>query len=101
MQTKKFQRTVEDFVCEHCGFEVFGNGYTNHCPRCLWSRHVDKNPGDRAAICNGMMEPASAEQKNGEYIITHRCIKCGLKRNNKSSPDDSIERIVELSTQHA
>lgn len=101
MQAKKFQRTVEDFNCGHCGFEIFGDGYTNHCPRCLWSRHVDKNPGDRAASCGGMMEPMSAEEKNGEYIIMNRCIKCGLKKNNKSSPDDNIERIIDLSAQHA
>jgi len=31
METKKFQRNKEDFICEKCGLEVEGNGYTNHC----------------------------------------------------------------------
>ncbi|MBR6751902.1 MAG: RNHCP domain-containing protein, partial [Alphaproteobacteria bacterium] len=44
---KQFVKRVENFTCAHCGAEVFGNGYTNHCPKCLWSRHVDNNPGDR------------------------------------------------------
>jgi hypothetical protein len=52
-----FKKTKEDFVCEHCGKPVVGNGYTNHCPECLWSKHVDVNPGDRAATCLGLMEP--------------------------------------------
>jgi hypothetical protein len=44
-QPKRFQKTVEDFVCEHCGHPVAGNGYTNHCSQCLWSKHVDDNSG--------------------------------------------------------
>lgn len=24
-------------MCEHCSAEVLGTGYTNHCPKCLWS----------------------------------------------------------------
>lgn len=54
---KKFQRCTEDFDCGHCGFRVQGNGFTNHCPQCLWSAHVDINPGDRAATCRALMEP--------------------------------------------
>ena len=57
MMTKKFQRTKEDFTCEKCNLVVNGSGYTNHCPRCLWSKHVDVNPGDRQATCQGFMEP--------------------------------------------
>lgn len=53
MQEKKFQRQIEDFVCEKCGKEVKGDGYTDHCPRCLRSKHVDVNPGDRRSKCNG------------------------------------------------
>lgn len=40
---KNFTRVIEDFICENCGTEVKGNGYTNHCPKCLWSKHVDKD----------------------------------------------------------
>jgi Zn finger protein HypA/HybF involved in hydrogenase expression len=48
-----FKRTIEDFTCEHCGEQVTGNGFTNHCPQCLWSKHVDIDPGDRLALCGG------------------------------------------------
>ena len=95
--TRRFQRTTEDFICGHCGAEVTGNGYTNHCPRCLWSRHVDVNPGDRAATCQGMMEPIGTELKKGEYIILHHCVACGFERKNKTMPEDSFDVIMELS----
>ena len=101
LPTKKFQRTPEDFHCEKCGLEVAGNGYTNHCPRCLWSRHVDIRPGDRAETCEGMMEPMGIETKGGEYMILHKCCVCGFKRHNSASPHDNIERIIELSSRPA
>lgn len=94
---KKFNRRTENFVCEHCGTKVIGNGYTNHCPNCLYSKHVDINPGDREADCGGLMEPVSLELKNGDYIITHRCTQCGHIRKNKTSPDDNFEEILKLS----
>lgn len=93
---RKFQRTIEDFRCENCGFEVEGSGYTNHCPRCLWSKHVDLHPGDREASCHGMMEPASVELQQGEYRILHRCIKCGAEKANKASPEDDFEALLRI-----
>ncbi|MCX6787097.1 MAG: RNHCP domain-containing protein [Candidatus Kaiserbacteria bacterium] len=95
--TKKFQKTNEDFTCEQCGFFVLGNGYTNHCPQCLWSKHVDVHPGDRAAVCGGAMEPVSAELESGEYIILHRCVVCGYEKRNKTSKDDDFNAILQLS----
>ena len=53
----KFIKNIEDFTCEHCGAPVKGTGYTNHCPKCLWSKHEDVNPGDRASDCHGLMKP--------------------------------------------
>ena len=94
---KIFNRRIEDFICEHCGTEVHGNGYTNHCPNCLWSKHVDVNPGDRAADCGGLMEPVGVELKNGEYILLQKCKKCGHLRKNKVSPEDNFEEIIKLS----
>lgn len=94
---KKFNRNIEDFTCENCGTKVRGNGYTNHCPNCLFSKHVDINPGDRSAECGGLMEPVGLEIKNGEYIIIHRCQKCGFMRKNKTSPDDNFEAVLNLS----
>lgn len=95
--SENFIRKIEDFVCANCGTKVKGTGYTNHCPKCLWSRHVDINPGDRAADCGGMMEPVGLEVKAGENIITHRCVKCGYEKKNKSASEDNQEKIIEIS----
>ena len=62
-----FIRKTEDFICENCGAVVVGNGYTNHCPACLYSKHVDRSPGDRAADCGGLMEPVAVALKRGDY----------------------------------
>lgn len=97
-KTKKFQRAVEDFACEHCGRKVKGSGYTNHCPRCLWSKHVDIDPGDRKEQCGGMMEPVAAESKDGGYVITHRCVKCRYEKRNKASENDDFDVILELAS---
>ena len=92
-------RRKENFVCDICQTEVKGNGYTNHCPNCLWSKHVVGNtPGDRFSACGGLMEPVGVEMKNGQYRIVHRCQKCGKKTINKTSSKDNFEKIIELST---
>jgi len=96
MQEKRFQKKVEDFVCEHCGANVKGKGYTDHWPKCLWSKHVDINPGDRKSKCNGLMEPIGAEAKGNKYIINYRCTKCGYKHRVKSVPDDDFNKILSL-----
>lgn len=83
-----FTRTKEDFVCEHCGTQVQGSGYTNHCPKCLWSKHVDISPGDRAERCGGMMEPIALEGSSPSYRIVHRCSVCGTERRVNASDDD-------------
>jgi len=91
---KKFQRKVEDFTCEHCSAEVSGNGYTNHCPKCLWSKHVDINPGDRAETCGGLMEPVGATMGGGQYNIVQACTKCDFERKNKFNEEDSFESLL-------
>lgn len=96
MQEKKFQRQIEDFVCEKCGKEVKGDGYTDHCPRCLRSKHVDVNPGDRRSKCNGLMEPIGVEVKSDKYIIHYRCVKCRFEHRIKSAPDDNFDDIIKL-----
>ena len=94
---KKFQRKIEDFVCENCGAKVKGNGYTNHCPICLCSKHVDINPGDRAATCGGLMKPIDIELKKGEYIVVQKCVKCQHIRKNKVTGEDNMARVAEIS----
>ncbi|MCK2244010.1 MULTISPECIES: RNHCP domain-containing protein [unclassified Crossiella] len=90
----RFTRRIEDFTCGHCERTVRGNGYTNHCPHCLWSRHVDVNPGDRAATCGGLMPPVAAGIHKDAYFVVQRCEKCGHQRRNKTAPRDSRETIL-------
>lgn len=73
-----------------------GDGYTNHCSRCLWSKHVDRTPGDRASDCKGMMFPVKIKIIGGEYGIAHRCLKCGYEKKNKISPKDDFETILSI-----
>lgn len=94
---KQFTRKTEDFTCDVCGTVVHGNGYTNHCPHCLSSQHVDINPGDRACPCHGVMRATSLELKGKTYIITHVCEKCGHTRRNKASEEDSRLALRALS----
>lgn len=99
MQTKRFTKNDDGFTCLNCGYAVPPLGYTsrNHCPKCLWSAHVDELPGDRASECGGALEPVSAvtDPKKG-YIIIHKCKKCGAVRRNKAARDDDIELIIKL-----
>ncbi len=94
---KKFTRKIEDFVCEHCGQEVKGDGYTNHCPKCLWSKHVDVNPGDRLATCGGMMRPIAGEKDGTKMMIRHKCQKCGFERRNSLDEKDDFDAFVKIS----
>jgi len=96
MAERRFTRKKEEFVCKNCGARVKGSGYTDHCPVCLWSRHVDINPGDRKATCHGMMKPVGVEMEQGEYVITYKCVKCGHKKRNTASSEDSFDLILEL-----
>ena len=65
----------DTFVCKTCGRTVVsngaGSGHRNHCPNCLYSQHLDHEPGDREADCGGSMEPVAVwVRKNGESTIT-------------------------------
>ncbi|MDE2312421.1 MAG: RNHCP domain-containing protein [Patescibacteria group bacterium] len=95
----KFTRTKENFVCEHCGASVLGTGYTNHCPKCLFSKHVDVNPGDRAEVCGGLMRPVGYELQKGQYVLIHQCEKCGVVKRNKTAPGDSVDALIGLTKQ--
>ena len=95
-QDKVFQRRKEDFICEQCGVSVSGDGYTNHCPKCLYSKHVDTSPGDRVAECGGLMVPVQFEQVGAEYRLTHRCVRCGHEKKNKTSVNDDFDALLVL-----
>ncbi len=82
------------FQCVHCmqpvGNEAYGTEHRNHCPWCLWSRHVDNRPGDRAADCDGAMEPIAVwVRQGGEWAIIHRCRTCGVLHSNRIAGDDN------------
>jgi len=97
MQTPKFQAQIETFVCEHCHRYVTGNGFTNHCPQCLYSKHVDINPGDRAQTCHGLMKPTDVRIKSGSVEkLVQTCEVCGHMRANKVAEEDNFNQILEL-----
>lgn len=93
---KNFSRKKEDFVCEKCGANIKGNGYTNHCPVCLYSKHVDIKPGDRLANCRGLMKPIRVEGTEKAYRVLQRCLVCNYEKINKVAPEDSIEALVAI-----
>ena len=97
----KFQKRVEDFTCEHCGKEVKGDGYTNHCPHCLWSKHVDVFPGDRAHDCGGMMEPLGVEGGTPKYRIILRCERCKHIQQVNMHKTDSSDAVVAIAARTA
>lgn len=102
LQAKRFTRKKEDFTCGKCGFFVIGDGYTNHCPKCLWCKHVDINPGDRANDCCGLMEPYRIEGTTGKaYTVLHKCLKCGAQKPNKIRDVDDIDAVLAVIAKRA
>ena len=95
-----FTRTKEDFICEKYAISVEVNVYTNHCPKCLWSKHVDIFPGDRAEKCSGMMEPIGVTKKGGEYTIIHKCTICAFEKPNRAVPEDNFDMLVQVSAEN-
>lgn len=99
LQTKRFIQNDSGFICENCGREVPPLGYSsrNHCPFCLYSKHVDVNPGDRACKCGGVMKPHEVriDARKG-FVITHKCVVCGATRNNRSQADDDTDLLIRL-----
>jgi RNHCP domain len=91
----------EVFKCRHChqfvGPLPSGGSQRNHCPFCLFSRHVDDHIGDRMSSCGASMEAIGYFQRpNGEYVIVHRCFACGLERFNRIAADDNFELVLSL-----
>ena len=92
----------QSFRCGHCKRFVVplpsGGRQRNHCPFCLYSRHVDeKRPGDRASTCCSLMAPIGAFQRpNGEHVLVHRCLGCGFERFNRIAADDDFDLVLAL-----
>lgn len=89
----------ENFICENCNKEVSKSNYTarDHCPYCLYSKHVDINPGDRLNTCHGLLEPIGIEKFKNTYKIVYKCEKCNQLHKNIMSNDDNMDLIINLS----
>ena len=96
---KKFNKNDEEFICENCNKKVSKLGYTSrdHCPFCLYSKHVDIYPGDRKNTCNGLLIPIEIEKYKDTYKIIYKCEKCNEIHKNIVAKDDDINKIIEIS----
>jgi DNA-directed RNA polymerase subunit RPC12/RpoP len=106
--------SAASFKCIHCEIEVvvhaqMGTTHRNHCPSCLWSKHVDeKIPGDRASICGAGMMPIgitlkhegkdkyTGKEKYGDVMLIHACTGCDKININRIAADDDIEVIKQI-----
>lgn len=96
---KRFQKNDDSFICENCGAVVPKLKVTSrdHCPNCLYSKHVDIYPGDRKETCHGLLKPVGIERFKDTYKILYECEKCGYKHKNVMASDDNFDKIIELS----
>ena len=96
---KQFFKNDNEFICEYCGEKVDKLNYTtrDHCPYCLYSKHVDINPGDRANKCMGSLKPIGIEKYKDTYKILYKCEKCNMLHKNIMATDDDMDMIIELS----
>jgi hypothetical protein len=99
---RPFAGLGDTFRCRHCrllvGPVLFGGAHRNHCPACLFSRHVDdRTPGDRASVCGQSMAPVGVfTRPKGEHVIVHQCAGCGLQRYCRIAADDDFALLMRL-----
>ncbi len=98
---KKFYMVDEGFICEHCGREVPKLNYTarDHCPFCLYSKHVDILPGDRENSCQGLLRPIDIEKFKDTYKIIYECEKCHERHKNIIAKDDDMDLLIQISSE--
>ena len=96
---KKFNELDEGFICENCHKKVKPLGYSSrdHCPYCLYSKHVDINPGDRLNPCKGLLKPIEIEKYKDTYKIIYKCNKCKELHKNIMAKDDDMNEIIKIS----
>ena len=97
----RHRRSSDTFRCKRCRLDVPmhapGTRHRNHCPSCLWSRHLDDAPGDRASGCAGSMEPIAVTVRgDGEWSLVHRCSVCAHVRLNRIAGDDNAFTLMQL-----
>ncbi|MBQ6539113.1 MAG: RNHCP domain-containing protein [Bacilli bacterium] len=95
---KKFSKNDDEFICENCGKQVSKLNYTSrdHCPYCLYSKHVDINPGDRKNTCLGLLKPIDIEKFKDTYKIIYKCEKCKEIHKNIIANDDDYNEILNI-----
>ena len=96
---KKFNELDEEFICENCHKHVDRLNYSSrdHCNYCLYSKHVDINPGDRLNDCRGLLKPIGIEKHKDTFKIIYRCEKCRKTHKNIMARDDNMDIIIEIS----
>lgn len=116
LNKRDIENLNNDFFCCECNRKVvytnnIGTAHRNHCPYCLYSKHVDKNfSGDRASDCYGRMKAVGLsfkkESKNkykkedgGELMIIHQCENCLDISINRLARDDEEIQIITLFNQ--
>lgn len=109
----RFYQNIGDFKCSHChaivsfAHVLSGVNNRNHCPYCLWSKHLDLNrAGDRLCACKGKMRPIGLTLKKtgkkygsaaaGELMIIHQCTECGQVSINRIAADDEAQTLYRL-----
>lgn len=98
-----FIKNDASFICNHCGRRVEKLRYTSrdHCNYCLYSIHVDIEPGDRLNDCKGTLRPINVEMTNKNEVIIYKCEKCGKIVRNKVADDDSRDEIYKVVENYA
>jgi hypothetical protein len=100
---------LDGFDCLHChayvdtAYNLAGVHNRNHCPYCLWSRHLDlSTPGDRLSACKAGMQPIGLTLKKtrkkygpgqGELMLIHLCAGCGSLSINRIAADDDPQTV--------
>jgi hypothetical protein len=105
--------TEQGFICVQCHQYVScdpssaGVQNRNHCPACLWSRHLDwRSAGDRLSVCRAAMQPIGltikhtrnkyASERDGELMVVHQCTMCAAVIINRVAADDSAAALLEI-----
>ncbi len=103
MQSKRFKKNDESFICAVCKKKVEPLKYSSrdHCPYCLSGLHVDIFPGDRNNSCKGILKPIQTlpDAKKG-FIIIYKCEKCNeivrCRAAIHGETPDSTELLIKL-----
>lgn len=100
------------FKCGFCGQTVhtkglIGTHHRNHCPNCLWSKHLGQSTEKKKLKCGGIMEPIGltfkqegvdkyGQTRQGELMVIHRCTKDQETTINRLAADDNPKIIMDI-----